>query len=92
MTPDSTFSGNFSTQNAVFEVGGASASQQFDGNVGAMMNIGTTDYPELSNKPSINSVTLVGDKTSNDLGLQDSMSYITEQQIDRILFGGGDAR
>ncbi len=31
--------------------------------------ITTSDYNVLSNKPSINGVTLVGDKTSNDLGL-----------------------
>lgn len=30
---------------------------------------GTTDYEELSNKPSINNVTLSGDKTASDLGL-----------------------
>ena len=30
---------------------------------------GTTDYEDLSNKPSINNVTLSGDKTASDLGL-----------------------
>ena len=30
---------------------------------------GTTNYNSLSNKPQINSVTLSGDKTSEDLGL-----------------------
>lgn len=30
---------------------------------------GTTNYEELSNKPSINGVTLIGDKTFEDLGL-----------------------
>ena len=30
---------------------------------------GSGDYPDLTNKPSINSVTLVGNKTSEDLGL-----------------------
>lgn len=30
---------------------------------------GTSDYADLSNKPSINSVTLSGNKTSNDLGV-----------------------
>lgn len=30
---------------------------------------GTSDYSELSNKPSINSVTLSGNKTAEDLGL-----------------------
>ncbi len=30
---------------------------------------GTSDYPTLTNKPSINSVTLIGNKTSSDLSL-----------------------
>lgn len=30
---------------------------------------GTTDYTDLSNKPSINGVTLSGNKTSSDLGI-----------------------
>ena len=33
---------------------------------------GTSDYSALSNKPRINSVTLSGNKTSSDLGLQSS--------------------
>lgn len=32
---------------------------------------GTTDYTDLSNKPSINSVTLSGNKTSSDLGIKE---------------------
>lgn len=32
---------------------------------------GTSDYTDLNNKPSINSVTLVGNKTGSDLGLGD---------------------
>lgn len=31
---------------------------------------GTSDYTELSNKPQINSVTLTGNKSASDLGLQ----------------------
>lgn len=34
-----------------------------------------TDYADLSNKPQINSVELVGNKTSADLGLQPAGSY-----------------
>ena len=37
---------------------------------------GTDDYTDLENKPSIENVTLVGNKTASDLGLQ------TELQID----------
>lgn len=35
---------------------------------------GTSDYTDLSNKPSINSVSLAGNKTSHDLGLQDELT------------------
>ena len=46
---------------------------------------GTTDYNELDNKPSIEGVTLQGDKTFGELGIRE----ITPQQIDDIIFGGG---
>ena len=35
---------------------------------------GTTDYADLSNKPQINNVTLSGDKSASDLGLQDALT------------------
>lgn len=49
---------------------------------------GSNDYETLSNQPKINAVTLLGDKTSDDLGLQDAMDEITPQEIDKIIFGG----
>lgn len=36
---------------------------------------GTSDYSDLTNKPSINSVTLNGNKTSADLGLQAELTF-----------------
>ena len=42
---------------------------------------GTSDYSELENKPSINNVTLVGNKTSNDLGLQPAGDYALRSEI-----------
>ena len=36
---------------------------------------GTTDYEELDNKPQINGVTLIGNKTFEDLGLVTAKSY-----------------
>lgn len=38
---------------------------------------GTSDYTDLTNKPSINSVTLTGDKTSGDLNLVGSADIAT---------------
>lgn len=49
---------------------------------------GGCDYETLMNQPKINEVTLLGNKTSADLGLQGSMYEITAQEIDKILFGG----
>ena len=39
--------------------------------------MGTYDYLELNNKPQINSVELIGNKTSGDLGLQPAGNYLT---------------
>lgn len=38
---------------------------------------GTSDYSDLTNKPSINSVTLSGNKTSSDLGLAPAVTEVT---------------
>ena len=38
---------------------------------------GTSNYNDLTNKPSINGVTLTGNKTTSDLSLQDKMQYST---------------
>ena len=47
---------------------------------------GTKDYNKLINKPQINNITLVDNKTSKDLGLQDEIDNITEQDIDNIIY------
>ena len=43
---------------------------------------GTTDYNDLSNKPSINGITLSGDKTASDLGL--STTSDLNNKVDKI--------
>lgn len=40
---------------------------------------GTTNYQDLINKPSINNVTLTGNKSLNDLGIQAAGNYITNE-------------
>lgn len=45
---------------------------------------GTNDYNRLINKPSINDMELIGNKSFTDLHLD----AITPQQIDDIIFGG----
>jgi len=41
------------------------------GNIDIQGGGGTSDYDDLTNKPSVNGTTLIGNKTSADLGLQD---------------------
>lgn len=45
---------------------------------------GTTDYTELENKPQINSVTLSGNKTTSDLGI-DTVPEVTSEDNGKIL-------
>ena len=49
-----------------------------------ILSNGTTDYDDLTNKPSINNVELSGNKTSSDLGLQPEL---TEAQTTAINSG-----
>lgn len=46
------------------------------------------NYEALSNKPRINGVVLVGNKTSDEIHVQHEMNEITFQDIDEIIFGG----
>lgn len=46
---------------------------------------GITDYDYLSNRPSINSVTLTGNKTLSDLGIQPAGSYATTSDLSTAL-------
>ena len=48
---------------------------------------GSMDYKKLDNKPRINSVTLVGDKTAEDLRLQKYMDEVTAEDIDQMMYG-----
>lgn len=42
---------------------------------------GTTDYTSLSNKPQIGGVTLEGNKTAKDLGLQPAGEYLADSDV-----------
>lgn len=45
------------------------------------------DYEGVQNKPQVNGVTLVGDKTSSDLALQDEMQFATLPEASTALLG-----
>ena len=44
-----------------------------------------TSYEELEDLPQINEVTLIGNKNSEDLHLQDEMDYLTNLEIEELL-------
>ena len=48
------------------------------------------NYNVLTNKPKINDVTLINNKTSEELGLQDKMEALSVQEIEKILYLRGD--
>lgn len=54
--------------------------------LGLDKSTGTTNYNALTNKPSIEDVVLVGNKTFKQLGLE----AMTEQDIDDLIYGGSN--
>lgn len=47
------------------------------------------DYDtQVENKPKINGVTLIGDKSSKEIKVQHEMDEVTPQDIDEIIYGG----
>lgn len=49
---------------------------------------GTYDYEKLINKPQINSVELIGNKSFEDLGLEQyDFKAVTKTELDAIVFG-----
>lgn len=56
-------------------------------NDGKLSATATSSYNSLTDKPSINNITLIDNKTGSDLHLQDKMDEITNQEIDNIIYG-----
>lgn len=50
---------------------------------------GTSDYKYLTNKPKINDIEIVGNKTSSEYGLQDKMEKLSNIDIEELLNKGG---
>ena len=50
---------------------------------------GTSNYEYLTNKPQINNITLIGNKTSRDLKLQDEMEALSNMDIENLLNNQG---
>jgi len=49
---------------------------------------GTSDYTDLTNKPSINNVTLSGNKSLSDLCIQPSGDYVTHSDLSSVATSG----
>ncbi len=56
------------------------ASGTFNSKMG-QVNAVSSDYSKLNNKPSINGVTLVGNKTNKDLGIEGDKHFLFVQAI-----------
>lgn len=60
---------------------------EYDGSTEQTINIpaggtgGTSDYNALSNKPKVNNVELSGNKTLDDLGIQEKIASVVENKI-----------
>lgn len=69
--------GNLSTNN-----------KEIKGSLTLPERVATSNYNELFNKPQINSVELIGNKISEELGLEPTIHDISEQDIDNLIYGG----
>ena len=64
--------------------------ESFTAKFGNAYEIHTDDYNDLINKPTINAVTVEGNKTGPDYRLQNKMEILSQQEIERILYVGGN--
>ena len=63
-----------------FHAGFTTSQKQMAGNMG-IVNATSNNYNDLSNKPSINDVTLIGNKTSKDLGIIEDKNFVYTQAV-----------
>lgn len=68
-----------------FNAGFATDQRDIAGDMG-IVNATTTNYNDLANKPSINGVTLAGNKTSEDLGIIGDKHYTHNQAVASIVW------
>ena len=51
---------------------------------------GTSNYPALTNKPQINNVELIGNKTFEELGIQTMTNLEIKEVFDKVFNKGGN--
>lgn len=83
-TIDGVISGKLSTLDAV--TGELSTVETVSGSLSTPRY--ATDYNDLDGKPSINYVTVQGDKLGADYHLQDKMGILSQAEIEKILYLG----
>lgn len=60
--------------------------ETLDFTIDPYVNVASTNYNDLINKPQINGVTLIGNKTSQEIHVQDHMDAATVAEIEAILY------
>ncbi len=81
--PSITTGGSFSVSVSAegkFDTGFGSDQKQIASNMG-VVNATSTNYNDLANKPQINSVTLIGNKTNTDLNIINDKNYVYTQSV-----------
>lgn len=63
-----------------FNVGFSTDQKNFSGGMG-VVNATSTNYNDLANKPSINGIALVGNKTSEELNITSDKNYVYTQAV-----------
>lgn len=53
---------------------------------GEVHRVAAGSYPQLADKPQINGVELIGNKTSHDIKVQGEMDVLSVQEIEKILY------
>ena len=83
LTPSITTGGSFNvgvSAEGKFDAGFSSDQKQIASNMG-VVNATSTNYNDLANKPSINGVTLIGDKTNSELNIVNDKNYVHTQAV-----------
>lgn len=65
---------------STFNVGLGRDKTSFNSQMG-QVNAVSSDYNKLNNKPSINGIMLIGNKTNKDLGIEDDKHFLFVQSI-----------
>ena len=75
------FNANVSfSSNGTFNVGLGKDKISFNSQMG-QVNAVSSDYNKLNNKPSINGIMLIGNKTNKDFGIEDDKHFLFVQSI-----------